>query len=85
MSFQLVTASKGKPPGETKGYIWELFMDSVAIRTLPVALKLLPAEKRTEYRKWFAQHPVNWWKPDLIWSKWVAYLDKTNIANPDAW
>jgi hypothetical protein len=59
-----------KPPEEPKGYIWTMFTDSVAARSLPIALKLLPEEKRTLYRKWFKQNAAVFWDPDEIWKKW---------------
>lgn len=71
------------PPNDPKPYIWTMFMDSVAARTLPVALKLLPEEKRTEYRKWLKQYPVDWWNPDAIWAKWPKYLEESWLLPPN--
>jgi hypothetical protein len=59
-------------------------MDSVAARTLPVALKLLPIERRTAYRKWLAQHAVTFWDPDLIWAQWPAYLTSSGLLPKSA-
>jgi hypothetical protein len=80
--ISMVITPAGKPPGEPKEYMWEMFKDSVKVRTLPVALKLLSDEKKTLYREWFAQHPVGWWNPDIIWSKWPDYLAESGILHP---
>lgn len=65
------------PPNDPKPYIWTMFMDSVAARTLPMALKLLPEEKAAVYRKWLKQHPVDWWNPEAIWAEWPNYLNES--------
>jgi hypothetical protein len=70
-----------RPPGELRAYIWTMFMDSVTARSLPVALKLLPEEKRTMYRKWLQQNAVEWWNPDTIWAAWPAYLVESKILS----
>ncbi len=63
-----------KPITEPKDYIWEMFTDTVKLRGLPAALKLLPEEKRAEYRKWFKSHGHPKWDATEIWNKWGAYL-----------
>lgn len=69
------------PPTEPKDYIWTMFMDSVVARTLPVALKLLPVEKRTLYRKWFKQHTLTLWQPDEFWKEWPSYLLSSGLLH----
>jgi len=64
----------GPPASEKKPYMWSLFTDSVSVRGLPAALKILPAEKRTAYRKHLATAQHELWTPDQIWAKWPACL-----------
>nr|WP_321981007.1 hypothetical protein [uncultured Cohaesibacter sp.] len=80
-SLQLVISDPPSPEFEPKPYIWELFMDSVSRRSLPAALKILPIEKRTKYRSWLKEHPVDWWNPEQIWGHWPSYLDEIGILN----
>jgi len=83
--LDLVVMPLTPPPDEHKPYIWELFTDSVARRTLPVALKLLPEDKRTLYRKWLKLHPVGWWEPNQIWNHWPQYLAQTGLSDYSQW
>jgi hypothetical protein len=46
---------------------------------------LLPAERKTKYRKYLAGYPTSWWDPTAIWAKWKAMLDELKIASPTAW
>ncbi len=69
---------------EPKPYLWAMFLDSVTVRTLPVALQALPPEKRTKYRSWLKQHPVDWWNVDAIWATWPTYLIESKL-DPKAW
>ncbi len=79
LGLKMVALPPSKPPSEPKSYMWEMFMDSVAQRSLPVALKLLPIEKRTLYRAWLAQYPVGWWDPATIWSHWPEYVMQSGL------
>jgi hypothetical protein len=83
----LLPSAIGPPPDEpdTKEYLWTLFQDSIQIRGLVAALKLLPEVKRTTYRKWLAQHPAEWWKPHVIWSHWPKYISDIQISDPHEW
>jgi hypothetical protein len=74
------------PPAviEPKAYIWAMFLDSVAARTLPVALQALPPEKRTKYRAWLKENPVGWWDVNAIWAAWPKYLIESKL-DPQAW
>lgn len=78
------TIAPPTPPSEPKPYIWAMFMDSVAARSLTVALKLLPPEKRATYRKWFNQHKVDWWDTDAIWKRWPDYLTSSGLLKKPA-
>lgn len=82
----LYSEMPGCPPGEVKqDYIWQLFKDSVEKRGLELALALLPKNKRTMYRKHFADSKPAWWDPDTIWKDWLAYLEQTKLTNPKSW
>jgi hypothetical protein len=69
----------GPPAWEKKPWMWSLFTDSVSVRGLPAALKILPAERRTAYRKHLAQCAHELWTPDQIWAKWPACLAKYKL------
>ena len=85
-SMQMVAIPTGPPPEEIKSaYIWTLFLDSVSVRGLSTALKLLPKGKRTMYRQWLLAHPTSWWQPADIWSKWPTVLADLEIAGAHAW
>lgn len=84
-SMQLITPQTIPPPEEKKTYIWELFLDSASVRGLPTALKLLPVDKRTTYRKWLLKQPASWWQPETIWSHWPSVLAELKIASYDDW
>lgn len=74
-AMTMIVTQTAPPPDEVKApYVWTLFLDSVSVRGLSTALKLLPAGKRTMYRKWLMQHPTSWWDPHAIWSKWPGVL-----------
>lgn len=73
------------PPTEKKQYIWQMFCDTVSVRGLPAALKLLPVEKRTAYRKWLAAHPERWWSPEDIWTHWTNTVTVDGLDDPDFW
>jgi hypothetical protein len=66
-----------------KDYIWELFLDSVAQRTLYPALSLLPVERRTLYRKHLQKGVADWWDPRQVWKGWYSYLSKLKLDDPD--
>lgn len=74
-----------RPPDEKKDYLWQMFRDTVRVRGLPSALKLLPVEKRTAYRKWLAAHPEDWWSPDEIWKHWVNTVTVDGLDDPNFW
>ena len=76
-------AIEGKADGTA--YIWELFLDSVAQRTLPVALKLLPESKQKDYRKHIEAHPCPWWNKDEVWKGWQPYLDSLALVDAQFW
>jgi hypothetical protein len=80
----LVTSMPAAPPGGPP-YVWPLFCDSVAVRGLDLAPKLLPKHKRTAFRKQFATASPPWWDPDATWTHWPAVLDDLKIASPKAW
>lgn len=85
-SMKMVVTQTSPPPGEVKApYVWTLFLDSVSVRGLSTALKLLPAGKRTMYRKWLKQHPTSWWDPDAIWSKWPGVLKDLKLIKSEGW
>lgn len=81
--LQMIVPTVGCPStmAKSKEYEWTLFLDSVQVRGLSSALKLLPEERRTTYRKWLEKHPVPWWQPDAIWSHWPSVLDNLEIAS----
>jgi hypothetical protein len=67
------------PPPETKENQWLQFCDSVNQRGLSNALALLPAERKTAYRKYVAANPKPWWQPDAIWEHWPSMLKGINF------
>jgi hypothetical protein len=69
----------GPPASEKKPWMWSLFTDSVSVRGLPAALKILPAERRAVYRKHLAQSEHELWTPDEIWAKWPDCLAKYKL------
>lgn len=75
------------PPNEpeSKSYLWSMFQDSIKVRGLLGALKLLPEVKRATYRAWLKQHPVSWWNPKMIWWHWSKYISDLRIGDPDFW
>jgi hypothetical protein len=76
-----IIVSPSPPPEEKKAYIWTLFMDAVHRRSLPVALGLLPLDKRAIYREWLATNSVAWWQPDEIWAQWPSYLSDSKLLS----
>ena len=54
------TAISLTSPAHSKGWEWSIFCDSVKVRGLSDALKLLPVERWTKYRKHLAAHPRPW-------------------------
>lgn len=74
-----------KPPlsePKQKHYVWHLFCDTVSVRGLSVALKLLPAETyRKRYRAWLTQHPQAWWQPDAIWAEWKPMIEDYKLIS----
>ena len=69
----------------SKDYIWTLFVDSVAQRTLDPALKLLPQAKRTQYRNHLKKHSCTWWNPAEIWQQWPEFLSSLKLTDPKYW
>ena len=74
-----VVTYPSKPPDEPKDYFWQMFTDCVKLRSLSVALKLLPEEKKAIYRKWFKEHTHPKWDSAEIWSHWEEYLRESGI------
>lgn len=85
-NIQMIVPTVGCPPTipKSREYVWTFFLDSAKVRGLSPALKLLPEERRTEYRKWLGKHPVSWWQPDAIWAHWPSVVEKLSIAS-SAW
>jgi hypothetical protein len=80
----LTTSIPEAPPGGPS-YVWPMFCDSVQVRTLDLALKLLPKHKRTVYRNQFTKAAPLWWNPEAIWKMWPAMLDEIKIGSTTAW
>lgn len=84
-ALQMVFVTNGCPPAELakkKEYLWQLFLDSARVRTLPAALMLLPVERRAIYRKWLKQNHTEWWQPELIWSHWTKVVEQSGLLSP---
>lgn len=84
--IKMVNLPSSPPPTllPNKRYIWDLFCDAVAVRGMPVALKLLPADTyRKTFRAWIAQHPRPWWKPDEIWECWKPMIEQSRLSSTD--
>ncbi|MCH8685868.1 hypothetical protein [Pedomonas mirosovicensis] len=84
-SLNMIARHVGPPEGEHKPYIWELFLRAAEHTGLPAALALLPAEKRTLYRKHLNGQALGWWDVEAIWANWPPMLDELKIASPKAW
>jgi len=80
----LTTSIPEAPPGGPS-YVWPMFCDCVQVRTLDLALKLLPKHKRTVFRKQFTKAAPLWWNPEAIWKAWPAMLDEIKIGSTTAW
>lgn len=66
-----------------KEYIWSLFCDSVRVRGMQAALKLLPETSyRTRFRRWIKNHKAPYWQPEAIWKSWKPMLSELQILNP---
>ena len=88
LGFHIVSTPPGPPPGEDtekKSYVWRLFLDSVARRTLGPALKLLPPGKMTVYRKHFKGYEQPWWDPHEVWAEWPDTLKKMRLVPIKDW
>lgn len=88
LGFNIVSTPPSPPPGEEaskKSYVWTLFLDSVARRTLGPALKLLPPAKVTLYRKHFEGHAQPWWDADTLWAQWPATLKEMRLVPLEDW
>lgn len=86
--FNVVAAPPGPPPGEDtpqKRYIWTLFLDSVARRTLGPALKLLTPSKMNVYRKHFKGYEQPWWDSEQVWAQWPETLKKMRLVPTKDW
>ncbi len=77
----VLTTTMPAPPSEGPAYVWLLFCDSVAVRGLDLALKILPKAKRKAYRDQFKAAAPDWWNPEAIWSHWPTALAKLKIAS----
>jgi hypothetical protein len=82
---KFVSIPAAPPPTEPKEYMWTLFTDSVAQRELAPALKLLPQDKRSKYRKYLNHHKRSWWVPDIIWKQWPDVLGALKLTDKDYW
>lgn len=82
--FSIVSTPPGPPPSE-KDYVWTLFLDSVARRTLGPALKLLPPPKMTIYRKHFEAHAQPFWDADQVWTHWPDTLKEMRLVHVKDW
>ncbi len=71
------------PPRSGKEWEWSMFCDSVKVRGLTDALKLLPAERRTKYRKHLSAHSQPWWNPAEIWTAWPNMIKELKISSTD--
>ena len=86
--FSIVSTPPGPPPGEDtpqKKYIWTLFLDAVARRTLGPALKLLTPSKMTVYRKHFKGYEQPWWDSEHVWAQWPETLVKMRLVPTKDW
>lgn len=62
------------PRGETK-WRWLMFMGSVQVKGLSLALAYIPTARRTEYRKHLPEHyGLKWWDPEAIWKEWPSVV-----------
>ena len=82
---KFVSIPAAPPTTEPKEYMWTLFTDSVAQRELDPALKLLPQDKRSKYRKYLNEQKRPWWMPDTIWKHWPNVLDGLKLTDVDFW
>lgn len=86
--FSIVSTPPGPPPGEDtpqKRYIWTVFLDAVARRTLGPALKLLTQSKMTVYRKHFKGYEQPWWDSEHVWAQWPETLVKMRLVPTKDW
>jgi hypothetical protein len=84
-SLTLMTVMPPMPEGEAKPYIWELFKCAVEQNGIPVALGLLPEDKRKLYRDHLDTFCAEWWDPEEIWKNWLLMLDDLSIADQTKW
>ncbi|TXM73121.1 hypothetical protein FV218_11875 [Methylobacterium sp. WL69] len=88
LGFNIVSTPPGPPAGEEtpkNKYIWTLFLDSVARRTLGPALKLLPQAKMTVYRKHFKGYEQPWWDVKKVWAQWPETLKNMRLVPLKDW
>lgn len=88
LGFSIVSTPPGPPPGEQtpkNSYIWRLFLDSVALRTLGPALKLLPEARMTAYRKHFKGYEQPRWDAEEVWASWPETLVKMRLTSTEFW
>lgn len=88
LGFNIVSTPPGPPAGEEtpkNKYIWTLFLDSVARRTLGPALKLLPQAKMTTYRNHFKGFEQPWWDVKKVWAQWPETLKNMRLVPLKDW
>ncbi len=85
--FMGLVLTDGIPPAPPSGpaYVWPFFCDSVAVRGLDAAVKLLPKHKRPAYRQAFLAAKPTWWNPEGAWAAWPETLASLNLLDPKAW
>lgn len=77
--FMAVSLLRNNPPcpmewSKKKKNEWSMFQDSAAVRGASNALSLLPAARKTTYRKYLKLFPAPWWNPEAIWANWPKAL-----------
>lgn len=91
-SLHVVDCHLLAPP--IKDYVWQFFLDSVALRGLDNALAQFPKVSRAKVRAALKANQEPWWNPVKIWEQWPALLgqyglltdvsNKSISADPDA-
>lgn len=71
-----------QPPSDEKEWQWSMFKDSVKVRGLVNALKLLPENRRKKYRDHLKTQGVSWWDPQAIWKHWQQAYSWLCEPNP---
>jgi len=79
----VLTTHVPEAPAGGPEYVWPMFCDSVKVRGLDGALKLLSKNKakKTAFRQQFKKATPPWWNPDAIWANWPAALSALGITS----